>query len=54
MHLLKVLLNGTQYKDVNWGVGVESTRFSGIVNGELLWNVFFAYYAYFTAELHQF
>ena len=40
MHLLKVWLNGTQYKDVKWGMGVESARFHGIVNGESLWNVF--------------
>ena len=30
----------TEYKDVKWGVGVESARFHGIVNGESLWNVF--------------
>ena len=33
-------LNGTQYKGVKWGVGVESARLYGIVNGESLWNVF--------------
>ena len=27
-------LNGTQYKDVKRGMGVESARFHGIVNGE--------------------
>ena len=36
----KSCLNDTQYKDVKWGVGVESARFHGIVNGESLWNVF--------------
>ena len=30
MHLLKSGLNGTQYKDVKWGVAVESARFHGI------------------------
>ena len=32
-------------------MGVESAHFHGIVNGE---TNFVAYYAYFTAELHQF
>ena len=26
-------LNGTQYKGVKWGVGVESARLHGILNG---------------------
>ena len=54
MHLLKSGLNGTQYKDVKWGVAVESARFHGIVSSESLWNVVVAYYAYCTAELHKF
>ena len=33
-------LNGTQYKGVKWGVGVQSARLHGIVNGESLWNIF--------------
>ena len=33
-------LNDTHYKDVKWGVGVESTSFHGFVNDESIWNVF--------------
>ena len=33
-------LNGTQYKDVKWGMEVESAHFHGIVNGESLCNIF--------------
>ena len=36
MHLLKFSLNDTQYKDLKRGMGVESARFHGIVNGESL------------------
>ena len=31
MNYSKFGLNGTQYKDVKWGMGVESARFHGIV-----------------------
>ena len=34
--------------------GVESARLHDIVNGESLETYFVAYYAYFTAKLHQF
>ena len=34
MHLLKVWSNSTWYKDVKWGVEVESARFHGFINGE--------------------
>ena len=47
-------LNGTQYKDVKWGVGVESASFHGFVNVESLWKYFDAYNAYFTVEPQQF
>ena len=40
MHLLKVWSKGIQFKEVKWGMGVESAYFNGIVNGESLWNVF--------------
>ena len=51
-------LNGTQYKDKKWGEGmggggVESARFHGILVNRFE-TYFVAYYAYFTAELHQF
>ena len=36
MHLSKFSLNGTQYNYLKRGVGVESARFHGIVNGESL------------------
>ena len=35
----KSSLNGTQYKYVKWGVGVEDASFHGFVNDESLWNV---------------
>ena len=47
-------LNGTQYKDVKWGVGVESTTFHGYVNDESFWNGFFMLTMHLTAEPHQF
>ena len=45
-------VKGTQTKDVKCGLGVESACFHGIVNH--IETYFVAYYAYFTAELHQF
>ena len=50
---MKSGLNGTQYKNVKRGVGVESARFQDIVNGESLETYFGSYYAYSTAKLHQ-
>ena len=52
----KSVLNGTQYKDVKLGVGVESAHFHGIVNGEFnhFETYFVTYYAYFTAKLNQY
>ena len=36
-------LNGTQSKDVKWGVGVEGARFNGFVNDESFWNLFLCF-----------
>ena len=36
-------LNGTQSKDVKWGVGVESANFHGFVNDGSLWNLFWCF-----------
>ena len=36
-------LNGTQSKDVKWGVGVEGASFNGFVNDESLWNLFWCF-----------
>ena len=47
-------INGTQSKDVKWGVGVEGASFHGFVNDGLLWNLFDVIYAYFTTETVQF
>ena len=50
----KSRLNGTQSKDVKWGVGVEGASFNGFVNDESLWNLFDAFYVNFTTGTDQF
>ena len=40
-------LNGTQSKDVKWGVGVEGASFHGFVNDESLWNLFWCFLCIF-------
>ena len=40
-------LNGTQSKDVKWGVGVEGASFHGFVNDGSLWNLFWCFLCIF-------
>ena len=47
-------LNGIQYKDVTWGVGVESASSHGFLILDHFETYVDAYNAYFTVEPHQF
>ena len=40
-------LNGTQSKDVKWGVGVGGASFHGFVNNGSLWNLFWCFLCIF-------
>ena len=40
-------INGTQSKDVKWGVGVEGASFHGIVNDGSHWNLFWCFLCIF-------
>ena len=40
-------LNGTQSKDVKWGVGVEGASFHGFVKDGSLWNLFWCFLCIF-------
>ena len=40
-------VNGTQYKDVKWGVGVQGASFHGFVNDGSLWNLFWCFLCIF-------
>ena len=44
---LNCRLNGTQSKDVKWGVGVEGASFHGFVNDWSLWNLFWCFFCIF-------